>query len=373
MYEAKRGVGGELVFLENGKNKFRMIPVSINENGIVCREANSPCYIIIQKGYDDIDKKLKNGCNYYEACYKYSKDEFRKYTEEVFDYIAYNAEHSNTQDYGIDDEFTYAYIMAHTEPENHRYLRFYDWSNGDISNGFVSLKDNWKMVLKLPEKSMGKKPEYYRIPTCIGNLRSKNKEWHIFPVIYKIEKNGKQTIMYHDNLNSDRKNTFPKSIQNNVKELGVGKPYCLNRNDGASTACAFATVEFFKQSDEEIEQFSKKTLKELQEKKLPELQENLKNIQNKAKNQKNWPIQTINDVKTKQNQSEGCNLNLDKEKTNSEEQKKSDWRKIFEKCSINNLTPRQQKAELSYIERYKKAREQREKERENRIDFYKMY
>ena len=42
----KAKINGELIFLKNKENKFRMIQVSINENGIVCREVNSLCYIV---------------------------------------------------------------------------------------------------------------------------------------------------------------------------------------------------------------------------------------------------------------------------------------------------------------------------------------
>ena len=226
MYTQNRCDNGEITFSKNGKVEFIMIPISIN-NGIIHEESNSPQYIVMEgKKYKGYSLQLNKKGVFYKSYvdepeYYYNQATFEQYTQEVFDYIADCAERKHNGDYGVEDGFTYAYIMAHTKPENHKYLRFYNWDTIKISHGLASLK-NWKEDLKLPERATELKYEYYRIPTCIGVIkddenntddtnrkknRKKNKEEtnqysdrHIFSVIYKVDQNEGKTIMYHDNL-----------------------------------------------------------------------------------------------------------------------------------------------------------------------------
>lgn len=297
MYNQDKNEKNELVFLKNGKKEFRMIPIEINESGIVQKLIDSPCYVVVQENmYKNFIQRLEmKSMSYdYEAIHYCDLDKFKEYTEEVFEDIAFWAEKNKTKDYGVEDTFTYAYIMAHTKLEEHKYLRFYNWEKNEHSNGFVDLKDEWKNVLKLPEEALTEKLEYYRIPTCIGDLTLENPEWHIFPVVYKIEQSGKRTVMYHDNLNADRANTFPKEIRKDLKELSIKKAYFLRKQNNTPTACAFATTEFFKQNNKEIENFNKKSedlqtiLDEVQKKAIKRVEQI--NIQNE---------QTDKSIKTK--------------------------------------------------------------------------
>lgn len=267
MYTQNRCDNGEITFSKNGKVEFIMIPISIN-NSIIHEESNSPQYIVMEgkkyKGYSlQLNKKEVFYKSYVDKPeYYYDPATFKKYTQEVFDYIADYAELKHNGDYGVEDEFTYAYIMAHTKPKNHKYLRFFNWDTIKEENkGWASLT-NWRKDLKLPKQAKTKKIEYYRIPTCIGNLSCEPPKWHIFPVVYKVDQNGGKTIMYHDNLLSRVLTSYFPSEEN----LKIGripsdqnKGYFLGNSESAS-GCAYATAEFFKLSNEEIENFDK-TLK----------------------------------------------------------------------------------------------------------------
>lgn len=213
-YQCMHGQENELIFSKENETLFIMIPVCIDESDCVSIDKNSTQYVVVSKEqHKHFLTRVKEGNFSYslEAIYCCNMEKFKKYTEEVFNKIAVDAEESGKKDYGVEDDFTYAYIIAHTEPEKHKFLRFYRWDKNNKSNGFTDLGDNWRQILQLPQEIKTNTLEYYRIPTCIGDLTDdKNPEWHIFSVIYKIYNQKTQLIMYHDNLNADRKIIYQK-------------------------------------------------------------------------------------------------------------------------------------------------------------------
>ena len=344
-----------------------MIPIDTRD-GIVYKKSNSPQYIVVSEyKYTYLNEKLEtNGCYYEEAIYLYDQDAFRQYTQEVFNYIADRAERELNGDYGVEDEFTYAYIMAHTEPRNHKYLRFYNWDGKP--HGWVSLT-NWKKDLKLPKQATELEYEYYRIPTCVDSISAGTR--HIFPVVYKVDQNKQKTIMFHDNLSDDERCKLPSENQHLHIQQIISEPnrsYFLGNSKSAS-GCAYATAEFFKLSNEEIENFDK-TLEELQEK-LNRIQENAqdriktKPQENNGKNPE--PNNTTNKTQQRINKSynipHGTYLNTQQTTINTPNtHNQSSAITINTDITITNrIAYRQQQAEKSFIERIKSTRENREK------------
>lgn len=356
MYTQNRYDNGEITFSKNGKVEFIMIPINIKDD-IVYKESNSPQYIVVSEyNYIFVNKKLEtDGCYYDEVICYYDQDAFRQYIQEVFNYIADCAECKHNGDYGVEDEFTYAYIMAHTESENHKYLRFYNWDGKP--HGWASLKD-WINNLELPKRATELKYEYYRIPTCVDSISAGTR--HMFPVVYKVDQNEEKTIMYHDNLGDDERCKLPSENQHLYIQQIISKPngsYFLGNSTSAS-GCAFATVEFFKLSNEEIENFDK-TLKELQEK--------LNRIQKDAQNRIIRTSQQLETDKNGKNKcSDGAYLSTQQTTINTP----NTHNQSFKDTIVNRITYRQRQAEKSFVERFELARENRKRENRNSIHYY---
>ena len=358
----------ELIFSKNNQNMFRMIPIIVKDNKI-CKENNSSQYIVMnENNYKKYAKKLYQESYSYYKYIRYNMKNFREYTEEVFQDIAYRTEHENTHDYGVDDEFTYAYIIAHTEPVNHKYLRFYNWAQNGVSRGFIDFGVNWKTKLNLPEEV--RETEYYKIPTCIGDSKSDTGDWHIFPVIYKIENNQQQTLIFHDNLSkASEKYNFPTGIT--IKELKPQKTknnksscYFLKTKQEQYTACAFATVEFFKQANHEIENFNK-TTEQLQDK-LNQIQKNAQQQVKINRQQNKQSVKGISDNIFTKNKNKSGGFNIKSLQRNTHLHPNQPHQNNI----IKEIKLRQQTAEESSVEKYRKAREKRDIERKNSIYYY---
>lgn len=375
MYKEKREEDGVIIFSKKDKNQkdinqFRMIPID-TKDGIVYKKSNSPQYTVVSEyKYTYLNEKLEtNGCYYEEAIYLYDQDAFRQYTQEVFNYIADRAECELNGDYGVEDEFTYAYIMAHTEPRNHKYLRFYNWDGKP--HGWASLT-NWKKDLKLPKQATELEYEYYRIPTCVDSISAGTR--HIFPVVYKVDQNKQKTIMFHDNLSDNERCKLPSENQHLHIQQIISKPnksYFLGNKESAS-GCAYATAEFFKLSNEEIENFNK-TLEELQGN-LNEIQKNAKDRiktksqENDGKNPElnNTTNKTQQRINKSYNIPHGTYLNTQQTTINTPNTHNQSFKDII----ADKIAYRQQQAEKSFVERIKLARGNREKANRNSIYYY---